>query len=163
MASLDLLENGCIAVMLWTASSCHMPLFDFYIMVDWSGGARRRGGRSDTIWLAHGRRTADTPLTNSPHSRTEAIALIEPVLERAIRILPSGWRSITIVVLSELPSVRELFSAMSNVAATVRDGQRNAVTPITMIGEGGIFGVDIEGKVLEGLATSDKTTIGRCL
>jgi hypothetical protein len=38
MASLDLLENGCIAVMLWTASSCHMPLFDFYIMVDWSGG-----------------------------------------------------------------------------------------------------------------------------
>jgi precorrin-8X/cobalt-precorrin-8 methylmutase len=62
-----------------------MPLFDFYIMVDWSGGARRRGGRSDTIWLAHGRRTADTPLTNSPHSRTEAIELIEPVLERAIR------------------------------------------------------------------------------
>ncbi|MGB9390912.1 MAG: hypothetical protein WCB70_13140 [Xanthobacteraceae bacterium] len=62
-----------------------MPLFDFYIMVDWSGGARRRGGRSDTIWIAHGRRTADTPLTDSPRSRTEAIELIEPVLERAIR------------------------------------------------------------------------------
>jgi hypothetical protein len=29
-----------------------MPLFDFYIMVDWSGGATRRGGR-DTIWIAH--------------------------------------------------------------------------------------------------------------
>jgi hypothetical protein len=28
-----------------------MPLFDFYIMADWSGGARRRGGRSDTIWI----------------------------------------------------------------------------------------------------------------
>jgi precorrin-8X/cobalt-precorrin-8 methylmutase len=54
-------------------------------MVDWSGEARRRGGRSDTIWIAHGRRTADTPLTNSPRSRTEAIELIEPVLERAIR------------------------------------------------------------------------------
>jgi len=26
-----------------------MPLFDFYIMVDWSGGARRRADRSDTI------------------------------------------------------------------------------------------------------------------
>jgi hypothetical protein len=62
-----------------------MPLFDFYIMVDWSGGARRRGDRSDTIWIAHGRRTADTPLPDSPRSRTEAIALIEPVLERAIR------------------------------------------------------------------------------
>ena len=62
-----------------------MPLFDFYIMVDWSGGARRRSGRSDTIWIAHGRRTADTPLTDSPRSRTEAIELIEPVLERAIR------------------------------------------------------------------------------
>jgi len=64
---------------------CHMPLFDFYIMVDWSGGARRRGGRSDTIWIAHGPRTADTPLTNSPHSRTEAIHLIKPILEEAIR------------------------------------------------------------------------------
>jgi precorrin-8X/cobalt-precorrin-8 methylmutase len=62
-----------------------MPLFDFYIMVDWSGGARRRGGRSDAIWIAHGSRTADTPLTDSPHSRTEAIELIEPVLETAIR------------------------------------------------------------------------------
>ena len=62
-----------------------MPLFDYYIMVDWSGGARRRGGRSDTIWIAHGPRTADTPLSNSPHSRTEAIHLIKPILEEAIR------------------------------------------------------------------------------
>jgi molybdopterin molybdotransferase len=62
-----------------------MALFDSYIMVDWSGGARRRGGRSDTIWIAHGPRTAETPLTHSPHSRTEAIRLIEPILEEAIR------------------------------------------------------------------------------
>jgi len=62
-----------------------MPLFDFYIMVDWSCGARRRGGRSDTIWIAHGPRTADTPLTNSPLSGTEAIHLIKPILEEAIR------------------------------------------------------------------------------
>ena len=25
------------------------PLFDFYLMVDWSGGARRRGGGPDAI------------------------------------------------------------------------------------------------------------------
>jgi hypothetical protein len=43
------------------------------------------GGRSETISIAHGPRTADAPLTHSPHSRTEAIELIESVLERAIR------------------------------------------------------------------------------
>jgi hypothetical protein len=61
-----------------------MPLFDFYIMVDWSGGARRSGGRSDAIWIAHGARTADTPVTLSPHSRTDAIRLIEPILQNVI-------------------------------------------------------------------------------
>jgi molybdopterin molybdotransferase len=62
-----------------------MPLFDFYIMVDWSGGDRRRGGRSDTIWIAHGPRIADAPLTHSPHSRTEAIDLIHSLLEKETR------------------------------------------------------------------------------
>jgi precorrin-8X/cobalt-precorrin-8 methylmutase len=57
-----------------------MPLFDFYIMVDWSGGARRRGGRSDTIWIAHGPILADVPLTDSPFSRTEAVRLIHSLL-----------------------------------------------------------------------------------
>jgi precorrin-8X/cobalt-precorrin-8 methylmutase len=57
-----------------------MSLFDFYIMVDWSGGARRRGGRSDTIWIAHGSRIADEPLTESPFSRTEAVRLIHSLL-----------------------------------------------------------------------------------
>jgi precorrin-8X/cobalt-precorrin-8 methylmutase len=49
-------------------------------MVDWSGGARRRGGRPDTIWIAHGPITADDPLTDSPFSRTEAIRLIHSLL-----------------------------------------------------------------------------------
>jgi hypothetical protein len=61
-----------------------MALFDSYIMVDWSGGARRRGGRSDTIWIAHGPRTAETPLTHSPHSRTEAIRLIPSLVLKEI-------------------------------------------------------------------------------
>jgi hypothetical protein len=57
-----------------------MPLFDFYIMVDWSGAARRRGRRSDCIWIAHGPTEADEPVTHSPFSRTEAIRLIRSVL-----------------------------------------------------------------------------------
>jgi hypothetical protein len=61
-----------------------MSFFDFYIMVDWSGGARRRGGRSDTIWIAHGPTIADAPLTDSPFSRTEAIHLIHSLLVNEI-------------------------------------------------------------------------------
>jgi hypothetical protein len=61
-----------------------MPLFDFYIMVDWSGGARRRGGRSDTIWIAHGPINADVPVTNSPFSRSEAVQLIHSLLVNQI-------------------------------------------------------------------------------
>ena len=61
-----------------------MPLFDFYIMVDWSGGARRRGGRSDTIWIAQGSTSADAPVTNSPFSRTEAVRLIHTLLTQQI-------------------------------------------------------------------------------
>ena len=68
-----------------------MPLFDFYIMVDWSGGAHRRGGRSDTIWIAHGPTIADAPLTDSPFSRTEAVRLIHSLLlnemESNLRVL----------------------------------------------------------------------------
>ena len=61
-----------------------MPLFDFYIMVDWSGGARRRGGRADTIWIAFGPRTAEAASTVNPHSRTEAIRAIESILDKTI-------------------------------------------------------------------------------
>src|SRR6266480_5156749 len=63
-----------------------MSLFDFYIMFDWAGAASRRGGRSYTIWVAHAPRTADSPLTRSPHSRTEAIDLIHSLLEKEIRL-----------------------------------------------------------------------------
>lgn len=61
-----------------------MPLFDFYIMVDWSGGARRRGGRSDTIWIAHGPISSDGPVTSSPLSRTEAVHFIQALLVKEI-------------------------------------------------------------------------------
>jgi hypothetical protein len=61
-----------------------MSLFDFYIMVGWSGGARRSGGRSDTIWIAHGPTSADVPLTASPFSRTEAIHLIHSLLANEV-------------------------------------------------------------------------------
>jgi precorrin-8X/cobalt-precorrin-8 methylmutase len=61
-----------------------MSLFDFYIMVDWSGAPRHRGRRSDTIWVAHGSTTEDAPLTDSPFSRTEAIRLIRSLLLKEI-------------------------------------------------------------------------------
>jgi hypothetical protein len=53
-------------------------------MVDWSGGARRRGNRSDTIWIAHGRTSADHSATTSPFSRGEAIELVGALLEEEI-------------------------------------------------------------------------------
>src|SRR5437879_13403471 len=53
-------------------------------MVDVSGGGRRRGGRSDTIWIAHGPTIADAPLADSPFSRTEAVRLIHSLLLREI-------------------------------------------------------------------------------
>ena len=61
-----------------------MPLFDYYIMVDWSGGARRRAGRSDAIWMAHGPVTADEPVTDSPFSRTEAMRLIQSLVVKEV-------------------------------------------------------------------------------
>jgi precorrin-8X/cobalt-precorrin-8 methylmutase len=61
-----------------------MPVFDFYIMVDWSGAARRRGQRSDAIWIAHGARGTDAPVTDSPFSRTEAIELVQSLLLKQI-------------------------------------------------------------------------------
>jgi hypothetical protein len=46
-----------------------MSLFEFYIMVDWSGATRRRGMRADTIWTAYGGIEAENPKTDSPFSR----------------------------------------------------------------------------------------------
>jgi hypothetical protein len=53
-----------------------MPLFDAYIMVDWSGSNQRRAGRSDCIWIAHGLATSAKPSTVSLPSRTDAEQLI---------------------------------------------------------------------------------------
>ena len=58
-----------------------MPLFEAYVMVDWSGSNRRRAGRSDCIWIAHGPSTTDAPTTLSPPSRTEAEHLIRAQLQ----------------------------------------------------------------------------------
>jgi hypothetical protein len=57
-----------------------MPLFDFYIMVDWSGAARRRGMRTDSIWIAFGNVKDETPETVSPFSRSEAVHLARQLL-----------------------------------------------------------------------------------
>ena len=58
-----------------------MPLFDAYIMVDWSGSDRRRAGRQDCIWIAHGCAVAAAPMTVSPPSRTEAEQIIRRQLQ----------------------------------------------------------------------------------
>jgi precorrin-8X/cobalt-precorrin-8 methylmutase len=58
-----------------------MPLFDAYVMVDWSGGDRRRAGKQDCIWIAHGSATDAVPMTVSPLSRTEAVHLIRAQLQ----------------------------------------------------------------------------------
>jgi precorrin-8X/cobalt-precorrin-8 methylmutase len=58
-----------------------MPSFNTYIMVDWSGGARRRANRSDTIWIAYGHTGDPHPATTSPFSRTGAMELVTALLE----------------------------------------------------------------------------------
>jgi len=59
-----------------------MPFFDAFIMADWSGGSRRRKNRQDAIWIAHGEIEDDSPQTESPSSRTDAIELICSQLHR---------------------------------------------------------------------------------
>lgn len=61
-----------------------MPLFDAYIMVDWSGSDRRRAGRRDCIWIAHGPARAAKPTTVSPPSRTEAEQIIRAELQSIV-------------------------------------------------------------------------------
>ena len=57
-----------------------MPLFDTYVMVDWSARNRRSAGKPDCIWIAHGDAAADAPTTVSPPSRTEAEQVIASLL-----------------------------------------------------------------------------------
>ena len=61
-----------------------MPLFDAYIMVDWSGSDRRRARRQDCIWIAHGSAAAIAPSTVSPSTRTEAEQIIRAQLQQTI-------------------------------------------------------------------------------
>jgi hypothetical protein len=53
-----------------------MPLFDHYIMIDWTGGNSRRVNRPDAIWVASGEGTATAPSIDNPASRSEATALV---------------------------------------------------------------------------------------
>jgi precorrin-8X/cobalt-precorrin-8 methylmutase len=84
-----------------------MPLFDAYVMVDWSGGDRRRAAKQDCIWIAHGSAIDAAPVTVSPPSRTEAEHLIraqiEPIVANNRRVLvcadfgygyPAGFASL---------------------------------------------------------------------
>src|ERR1700733_12172879 len=68
-----------------------MSLFDFYIMVDWSGAGRRSGMRTDTIWIAYGDIKAEKPQTASPFPRTEATQLFHSLLDaqanKGLRVL----------------------------------------------------------------------------
>jgi len=61
-----------------------MPLFDMYVMVDWSGSDRRRAGRPDCIWIAHGSAEASAPVIVSPPSRTEAEQIIRAELQSVV-------------------------------------------------------------------------------
>lgn len=68
-----------------------MPLFDAYVMVDWSSRNARGGGKRDCIWIAHGAASDDKPKTMSPYSRTEAEqairSIIEPIVSKKGRTL----------------------------------------------------------------------------
>src|SRR6266436_6692202 len=96
-----------------------MPLFDSYVMVDWSGGDRRRGAKQDCIWIAHGPATADVPITESAYSRTEAEHVIRTLITGAVetqcRVLvcadfaygyPAGFASLLQDSASSRPSWR---------------------------------------------------------
>jgi precorrin-8X/cobalt-precorrin-8 methylmutase len=61
-----------------------MPLFDNYVMVDWSGGNRRRAGKQDCIWITHGPAAAGSPTTVSPPSRTEAEHIVRSQLQPVV-------------------------------------------------------------------------------
>jgi precorrin-8X/cobalt-precorrin-8 methylmutase len=105
-----------------------MPLFDAYIMVDWSGSDRRRAKRQDCIWIAHGPATADAPTTVSPPSRNEAEQIIRAQLEPIVaanksRVLlcadfgygyPAGFASLLAKPVSgELPPWRIVWQYLS--------------------------------------------------
>jgi precorrin-8X/cobalt-precorrin-8 methylmutase len=106
-----------------------MPLFDAYIMMDWSGSDRRRAGRQDCIWIAHGPSTATVPSTVSPPSRTEAEQFIRAQLQSIVaakkrRVLfcadfgygyPAGFASsLSTSVSGEVPPWRVVWQYLKN-------------------------------------------------
>jgi hypothetical protein len=65
------------------------PLFGYYVMVDWSGGNRRRANADNCIWIAHGRSEDQAPVCLSPHSRSEATGLVNELLVGQVSGRPS--------------------------------------------------------------------------
>jgi precorrin-8X/cobalt-precorrin-8 methylmutase len=57
-----------------------VALFDFLIMVDWSGGNSRQSNRSNCIWIAYGTAQDPQPICVSPPSRSEATAFLIDLL-----------------------------------------------------------------------------------
>ena len=78
-----------------------MPLFDAYIMTDWSGDSRRRKNRRDAIWIAYGGIEDDSPQTESPPSRSEAVELIRSLM---LEQPGSGWPILVLSSRSCLPA-----------------------------------------------------------
>ena len=62
-----------------------MSLFDFYVMVDWSGATRRIAMRADMIWIAYGGIEPENRTTEALFSRTEATHLIHSLLDEQSR------------------------------------------------------------------------------
>jgi hypothetical protein len=81
-----------------------MPLFDMYVMVDWSGSDRRRAGRPDCIWIAHGSAEASAPITISPPSRTEAEQIIPARSCRLSRETKAAYYSAPILGMAIQPA-----------------------------------------------------------
>jgi hypothetical protein len=97
-------------------------------MVDWSAGDRRRGGKQDCIWIAHGSPASCEPNTLSPYSRTEAERILRSLIQSSIdagngRILvcadfgygyPAGFASLLADSLAgELPPWRIVWEYLS--------------------------------------------------
>jgi precorrin-8X/cobalt-precorrin-8 methylmutase len=57
-----------------------LPVFGYFVMVDWSGGNGRKSQRENCIWIAHGSITDQQPTVLSPHSRTEATTSVRRVV-----------------------------------------------------------------------------------
>ena len=56
-----------------------MPLFDAYVMVDWSGGSRPTCG-PNSIWIAHGTAALPMPQTLNPRTRAAATTAVQAIL-----------------------------------------------------------------------------------